>query len=75
MSTLNYAHSASGIVNKPIAVSYLSVGAANGSIKTGTTDLSKAKSVEHWQEMEMTLDYLQSQVKEAQAALAQQYRE
>jgi len=37
--------------------------------------MSDVKSVEHWQEIEMRMEYLQSQVKEAQAALARQYRE
>mmetsp|Transcript_17591 Transcript_17591/g.26310 ORF Transcript_17591/g.26310 Transcript_17591/m.26310 type:complete len:729 (-) Transcript_17591:77-2263(-) len=37
--------------------------------------MSDVKSVEHWQEIEMRMEYLQSQVEEAQAALARQYRE
>lgn len=54
MSTLNYAQSASGIINKPVAVSYLSVG-GNSRGSTATTDFSDARSVEHWQEMVSTI--------------------
>ena len=74
MSTLNYAQSASGIINKPVAVSYLSVGSGSRAT-TASTEISDNRSIEHWQEMEMRMEYLQSQVEEAQAALARQYRE
>jgi hypothetical protein len=74
MSTLNYAQSASGIINKPVAVSYLSVN-SGASRTVSSADTNDIKSVEHWQEMEMRMEYLQSQVEEAQAALARQYRE
>jgi len=77
ISTLNYAQSASGIVNKPVATSYMnltpcrSVPAASASGESNGTD--NANSVEHWHEMECRLQYMQAQVEEAQAALARKH--
>jgi len=77
ISTLNYAQSANGIKNKPVAISYLSVGSNFGS---GNSIMSSEASmgdtqhnVEHWYEMECRLQYMQTQVEEAQSALARTY--
>jgi len=75
VSTLNYAQSANGIVNKPVATSYLSINssglAPNVAISSeGTAD---GQTLEHWYEMECRLQYMQTQVEEAQAALARNY--
>ncbi len=76
MSTLNYAQTASGIINKPIAVSYLSVGSGGSRATTASlSDSSEGKSLEDWRLMEIKMEYLTTQVQEAQAALARQYRE
>ena len=69
ISTLNYAQSANGIINKPVSSSLISFGENQFSDKTpedGTT-------VESWQEMEMRLQYMQTQIDEAQAALARKH--
>ncbi|KAL7554179.1 hypothetical protein ACHAWF_017567 [Thalassiosira exigua] len=74
-STLNYAHSANGIVNKPVSSSLIALGEM-GSMSGGTNDSGDAKSpgdIESWQEMEMRLGYMQAQVDEAQAALARKH--
>lgn len=69
ISTLNYAQSACGIVNKPISSSSIAFGEMpNFSDKT-----SGECTVESWQEMEMRLQYMQTQVEEAQAALARKH--
>jgi hypothetical protein len=69
ISTLNYAQSACGIVNKPISSSSIAFGEMpNFSDKT-----SGECAVESWQEMEMRLQYMQTQVDEAQAALARKH--
>ena len=48
MSTLNYAQSACGIINKPVAVSYLSIG--NGSRPTTpSSELHDIRGVQNWQ--------------------------
>jgi hypothetical protein len=40
-----------------------------------TTNYSEVKSVKYWQEMEIWMEYLQSQVEDIEAALAHQYQE
>lgn len=74
MSTLNYAQSASGIVNKPVAVSYMkrSTEPRSGA-STPIRNMIESKGIEHWYEMELKMEYLQSQLDEAQAALANHY--
>ena len=70
VSTLNYAQSASGIVNKPISSSSIAVGEMpNFSDKKSPGECT----IESWQEMEMKLQYMQTQVDEAQAALARKH--
>lgn len=71
VSTLNYAHSANGIVNKPVSSSLIAFGENLPSI--GSSSDSPAPTVESWQEMEMRLQYMQTQVDEAQAALARKH--
>jgi len=72
VSTLNYAQSANGIVNKPVATSYISINssAVPRSIQSGD---GEAQTLEHWYQMECRLQYMQTQVEEAQAALARNY--
>ena len=74
MSTLNYAHSASGIMNKPIAVSHISVGTAS-IVSPAMIDMSDAKSEERLEDMYTRMEYMKVQLDEAQAALARQCRE
>ena len=69
ISTLNYAQSANGIINKPISESKISFGEQF----TGKTTGDEGATVESWQEMEMRLQYMQTQVEEAQAALARKH--
>ena len=68
ISTLNYAQSANGIINKPISSSLMSL---SENQYTGKTP--EPTTVESWQEMEMRLAYMQTQVEEAQAALARKH--
>lgn len=74
MSTLNYAQAANGIVNKPVTTSSMSVGSAweASSNKVALTG-EAAGSVEHWSQLECRLEYMQSQVEEAQQALARKH--
>jgi len=75
VSTLNYAQSANGIVNKPVATSYLSINTKGGP-PNGSSDPSGGEggqSLEHWYEMECRLQYMETQVQEAQAALARNH--
>jgi hypothetical protein len=74
MSTLNYAQAANGIINKPVTTSFMTVGStmANGNMKLSVSN-DAAGSVEHWEELECRLQYMQSQVEEAQQALARKH--
>ncbi len=72
MSTLNYAQAANGIINKPITTSLMSVGGLDNNSPKGD-GVSGAGSIEHWHEMECRLEYMQSQVDEAQQALARKH--
>ncbi|KAK1736021.1 kinesin family protein [Skeletonema marinoi] len=70
VSTLNYAQSACGIVNKPFSSSSIAFGEMpNFSDKKSSGECN----IESWQEMEMRLQYMQTQVDEAQAALARKH--
>ena len=56
--------SANGIINKPVATSYLSVnpsGMANVKMNDTTENANK---IEYWHEMECRLQYMQAQVSE-----------
>jgi hypothetical protein len=70
LSTLHYAQSANGIVNKPISSSKMSVTSIAFPSDAGSTEPG---SVDTWYEMECRLEYMQSQVEEAQAALARKH--
>ncbi len=72
MSTLNYAQAANGIINKPITTSLMTVGGFDNKSPRGD-GVSGEGSVEHWHEMECRLEYMQSQVDEAQHALARKH--
>eukprot|EP00557_Chaetoceros_sp_GSL56_P011997 CAMPEP_0176477854 /NCGR_PEP_ID=MMETSP0200_2-20121128/867_1 /TAXON_ID=947934 /ORGANISM="Chaetoceros sp., Strain GSL56" /LENGTH=1243 /DNA_ID=CAMNT_0017873737 /DNA_START=112 /DNA_END=3844 /DNA_ORIENTATION=- len=71
MSTLHYAQSANGIINKPISCSKMSLSSSTFSSDTAST--GEPNSVDTWHEMECRLEYMQSQVEEAQAALARKH--
>lgn len=72
ISTLNYAQSANGIINKPVSTS--SMAAGGGSFSGSATPSKKgAITTESWQEMECRLQYMQTQVEEAQAALGRKH--
>jgi len=75
ISTLNYAQSANGIVNKPVATSYLSINPNAPPLNPSKSGESPTdgQTLEHWYEMECRLEYMQTQVEEAQAALARNY--
>jgi len=62
-------------VNKPVATSYLSINTKGGP-PNGSSDHSGGEggqSLEHWYEMECRLQYMETQVQEAQAALARNH--
>eukprot|EP00986_Skeletonema_menzelii_P001937 scaffold539_cov145-Skeletonema_menzelii.AAC.1 len=70
MSTLNYAQQACGIINEPFSHASIALG--------GMPDFSNNKSsgectTDRWEEMEIRLQYMQTQVDEAQAALARKH--
>jgi len=71
ISTLNYAQTAGGIVNKPVASSYLG-GKSQRSGNLGDP-ADPGNTVEHWFEMECRLKYMEAQVEEAQTALSRQH--
>ncbi len=74
MSTLNYAQSASSIINKPVAESFIK--GPDSSYTKPVREFGEASGgVEQWYEMEMRIEYLNSQLEEAQSALARNYIE
>ena len=75
LSTLQYAQSAHGIVNKPTASSMLKLnvdGAARPSTASGALN---GQSQQDWAEMECRMHYLETQAEEAAAALARKHAE
>lgn len=74
MSTLNYAQAANGIINKPVTSSLMTSQPSSipigGEKKASGGDMG---TVEHWHELECRLQYMQSQVEEAQHALARKH--
>jgi len=71
ISTLNYAQTAGGIVNKPVAASYLG---GKSPRSANLNDMSDpGNTVEHWFEMECRLKYMEAQIEEAQTALSRQH--
>ena len=75
ISTLNYAQTANGIVNKPVTTSYMSHSMPTASAISDkvSSEGPGGASVEHWLEMECRLEYMQGQVDEAKAALARKH--
>ena len=77
-STLSYAQQAAGIQNKPIAVSYLKVGAPKGATdfvgKEGGAG-GDGTTLQDWHHMECKLFNLQTQMEEAQSLLARKHLE
>ena len=73
VSTLNYAQSANGIVNKPVSTSYLSVGGGSTLSINAEGGSNTNASLEYWHEMECRLEYMKGQVEEAQGALARKH--
>jgi len=74
LSTLNYAHSATGIINKPVSSSLIALGESMPpSMSSDSKSSPNAPTIESWQEMDMRLQYMQAQVDEAQAALARKH--
>jgi len=74
-STLSYAQSALGIVNKPVSASLLSLHPGQACLHSaGEGDIGvSVNAVEYWHEMECRLQYMQAQVEESQAALARKH--
>lgn len=75
LSTLNYAHAANGIVNKPISSSLIALGEGMPGATSDSKSSSAPPTIESWQEMEMRLHYMQTQVDEAQAALTRKHHQ
>jgi Kinesin motor domain len=73
ISTLNYAQAANGIVNKPMISSLMATEASSGVMAALKNSSGEAGAIEHWHEMEVRLQYMQSQVEEAQQALARKH--
>ncbi|CAJ1934033.1 unnamed protein product [Cylindrotheca closterium] len=76
MSTLNYAHAANGIVNKPVTTSFMSGSSSvSGELLKSSSGGGKNETgaVEHWRDMECRLEYMKAQVEEAQQALARKH--
>ena len=74
ISTLKYASEATGIQNKAAATSYLKLG--EGQARPGTaagTGSAATEGVQDWNQMECRLQYLQSELEEAQAALSKKH--
>ena len=70
LSTLSYAYSATGIMNKPVSSSIIALG---DDMPDMSSNSKSPPTIESWQEMEMRLQYMNSQVEEAQAALARKH--
>ena len=73
MSTLNYAQSANGIINKPVSTSFMAAGGSGLMSGSSTPSKSGGITTESWHEMECRLQYMQTQVEEAQAALGRKH--
>lgn len=73
MSTLNYAQAANGIINKPVTSSLMTAYGSSLAVAGDKKPSGDATTVEHWHEMEVRLEYMQSQVEEAQQALARKH--
>ncbi len=77
-STLNYAQQAHGIQNKPVATSYLTVGAP-GALKAGSfgdaAGAGDGTSAQDWSAMLARMAYLENQKNEATALLAKKHLE
>jgi len=68
LSTLNYAQTANGITNKPVASSYHHAHSSYNSPSTIMPDPTGA--VEQWFELECKLKYMEAQIEEANLALS-----
>ena len=79
LSTLQYAQSAHGIVNKPTASSMLKVNVDASKVlrpsTAGGTSMGNGSSAQDWSEMECRMQYLEAQAEEAAAALARKHAE
>lgn len=68
LSTLNYAQSANGIINKPISSSFHEINATQGA-SAASAFLDPTGAVEQWFELECKLKYMEAQIEEAKIAL------
>ena len=81
LSTLQYAQSAHGIVNKPVAASMLKLNVEGaGRPQTARGDEARSghmtgQTQQDWAEMECRMHYLETQAEEAAAALARKHAE
>jgi len=74
ISTLNYAQAAHGILNKPVATSYLKLGEGKSHAESGGAGGTGAGlNVQDWNQMECRLQYMQAELEEAQAALSRKH--
>eukprot|EP01052_Picozoa_sp_SAG31_P000197 SAG31_NODE_6_length_43291_cov_191.503496_11_plen_948_part_00 len=75
LSTLSYAQRAHGIKNKPVQSVLMVTSAAPGGSGGAAPDGATAGSsgAQSWQELEMKLHYMTSEMQEAQAALAKKH--
>ena len=60
-----------GFMNKPVSSSYLSL--STSIFCSSESASAEPNSVENWEEMECRLEYMQTQVEEAKAALARKH--
>jgi hypothetical protein len=70
LSTLVYAQRATGVHNKPVSVVRMASGACVAAANLAADLPSDARS---WQEMEMKVRYMESEMQQAQGALARTY--
>ncbi len=68
LSTLNYAQSANGIINKPISSTFHEINATQGA-SSASAFLDPTGAVEQWFELECKLKYMEAQIEEAKIAL------
>ena len=71
ISTLNYAQSANGIVNKPVSSTYhQSAPSPSRGSSSSQSYVDPTGAVEQWFELECKLKYMEAQIEESQLALA-----
>ena len=70
ISTLNYAQSANSIINKPVSTTYDQVSSSRNRLSSSSPFADPTGAVEQWFELECKMKYMETQIEEAQIALA-----